>query len=63
MLVYATYKIQCLEDGPNICPIVPLFPLASLVKDELSFELRILLKMCLERPTGVWMDEKAEEFL
>lgn len=33
----------------SICPIVPFFPLPSLVKDEVSFELKILLDMYLER--------------
>lgn len=62
-MMYATYKVPISEGGKNTCPIVPLFPLPSPAKDELAFELKILLKVCLERPPGVWMDGKADKFV
>lgn len=43
-------------------PHCAIFSLVSPVKDKVSFELKILLKMCLEGPTGVGVDRKAEEF-
>lgn len=39
------------------------FSLLNPALDEVLFELKILFEICLERPTGMWTDGKAEDEL